>query len=136
MQSEKGIICLSVFDGISCGRIALERAGIKVDKYYASEIDKNAISITQKNFSNTIQLGDVRNWKTWHIDFSEIDLLLAGFPCQSWSVAGLQKGTLDERGQLLFDLIDIWKHINNEKEKCGRKYLNIYILFDMINNSK
>ena len=48
MQSEKGIICLSVFDGISCGRIALERAGIKVDKYYASEIDKNAISITQK----------------------------------------------------------------------------------------
>ena len=121
MQSGKGIICLSLFDGISCGRIALERAGIKVDNYYASEIDKNAISITQKNFSNTIQLGDVRNWKNWHIDFSEIDLLLAGFPCQSWSVAGLQKGTLDERGQLLFDLIDIWKHINNEKEKCNKE---------------
>ena len=52
---------LSLFDGMSCGQIALERAGIKVDKYYASEIDKYAIQITQKNYPNTIQLGDINN---------------------------------------------------------------------------
>lgn len=52
---------LSLFDGISCGQIALERAGIKVDNYYASEIDKNAIKVTQHNYPNTIQLGDIRN---------------------------------------------------------------------------
>lgn len=52
---------LSLFDGISCGQVALSRAGIKVDKYYASEIDKHAIKVTQKNYPNTIQLGDVKN---------------------------------------------------------------------------
>ena len=67
---------LSLFDGISCGQIALERAGIKVDNYYASEIDKNAIKVTQHNYPNTIQLGDIRN-----IDgkkLANIDLLWGG----------------------------------------------------------
>ena len=62
IDNEKGINVLSLFDGISCGQIALERAGIKVDNYFASEVDKHAIQITQKNFPNTIQLGDVTNW--------------------------------------------------------------------------
>lgn len=77
---------LSLFDGISCGQIALERAGIKVDTYYASEIDKYAIQITQKNYPNTIQIGDVND-----IDFNKyigkIDLLLGGSPCTFWSIA-------------------------------------------------
>ena len=58
---------LSLFDGISCGHLALERAGIQVDKYYASEIEPNAIKITQKNWVDTIQLGDVTNWRKWNI---------------------------------------------------------------------
>lgn len=54
---------LSLFDGISCGQLALERAGISYDNYYASEIDKNAIKVTQTNFPNTIQLGDITKWR-------------------------------------------------------------------------
>lgn len=77
---------LSLFDGMSCGQIALERAGIKVDKYYASEIDKYAIEITQKNYPNTIQLGDITK-----VDFTkfngEITLAIGGSPCTYWSIA-------------------------------------------------
>lgn len=58
---------LSLFDGISCGMVALERAGIPVDAYYASEIDKNAIAISQKNYPNIIRLGDVTKWRDWDI---------------------------------------------------------------------
>ena len=58
---------LSLFDGISCGMVALERAGIPVDTYYASEIDKNAIAISQKNYPNIIRLGDVTKWREWDI---------------------------------------------------------------------
>ena len=70
---------LSLFDGISCGQLALQRAGISYDNYYASEIDKYAIQITQKNFLDTVQLGDVKTWQEW--DLPKIDLLLAGSPC-------------------------------------------------------
>lgn len=80
----KAIKVLSLFDGISCGRVALERAGIPVEKYYASEIDKYAIQVTQKNYPDTIQLGDVTK-----IDFKpfigKIDLLIGGSPCQDLS---------------------------------------------------
>lgn len=89
---------LSLFDGISCAQVALKRNGVKVDKYYASELDKFAIQITQDNHPQTIQLGDVANWGDWDIDWSSIDLVSAGFPCQSWSLAGKQLGDKDERG--------------------------------------
>lgn len=72
---------LSLFDGISCGRVALERAGITVDKYYASEIDKGAIAISNKNYPDIIRLGSVEDWKSWGIDLSKIDLLIGGSPC-------------------------------------------------------
>lgn len=96
---------LSLFDGISCGRVALERAGIKVDAYYASEIDKYAIKITQKNYPDTIQLGDVNN-----IDFTQfigkIDLLLGGSPCQDLSIAKQNRqGLKGERSKLF------WKYV-------------------------
>lgn len=81
---------LSLFDGISCGQIALQRANIPVDEYYASEIDKYAIWITQKNFPNTIQLGDVT--KLNGKDIPPIDLLIGGSPCQSFSNMGNNKG--------------------------------------------
>lgn len=69
---------LSLFDGMSCGRIALDRAGILVDKYYTSEIDKYAIKVSSANYSANIQLGDIENWREWIIDWSEIDLVTGG----------------------------------------------------------
>lgn len=72
---------LSLFDGISVGRLALENAGIKVDNYYASEISKNAIKITNYHYPDTKQLGDVCNWKDWDIDWHSIDMLIGGSPC-------------------------------------------------------
>jgi len=102
---------LSLFDGIGCGRIALDRAGIKVDNYFASEIEPLSTKVLDYNYPNAKHLGDVTKWKEWDIDFSKIDLLLAGFPCQSWSLAGKQKGLNDERGQLVYSMTGILKHI-------------------------
>jgi len=72
---------LSLFDGISCGRIALERAGVHVDKYFASEIDKNAIKVSEYNYPDIIRLGDVTRWQEWNINWKSVDLVLAGSPC-------------------------------------------------------
>jgi len=104
---------LSLFDGISAGQVALERARIKVDNYYASEIDKYAIQVTMKNYPNTIQLGSVTNWKEWDIDFSTIDLVMGGSPCQGFSFAGKQLNFEDERSKLFFEFSDILKHIKS-----------------------
>lgn len=98
-----GINVLSEFDGISCGQLALQRAGIPVNKYFASEIDKYAIQITQKNFPDTIQLGDVKNWRSW--DLPRIDLLLAGSPCQGFSIAGKRLNFEDPRSKLFFEFV-------------------------------
>ena len=84
---------LSLFDGISCGQIALEKAGIKVDKYFASEIKQSAIKVTQAHYPNTIQLGDVRNIKAE--DLPKIDLLIGGSPCQDFSMANKNKEGLE-----------------------------------------
>ena len=100
---------LSLFDGVSCARVALERAGIPVEEYYASEIDKYAIQISQKNYPDIIRLGDVKNVNGK--DFENIDLLIAGFPCQSFSIAGKRRGLEDERGKLVYDLIRILKEV-------------------------
>ena len=102
---------LSLFDGISCGMVALERAGIPVDAYYASEIDKNAIAISQKNYPNIIRLGDVTKWREWDIPWAEIDLLIGGSPCQGFSFAGKQLNFNDPRSKLFFEFVDILNHI-------------------------
>jgi DNA (cytosine-5)-methyltransferase 3A len=81
---------LSLFDGMSCGHQALDRANIKVDKYFASEIDKYAINVTMANYPETIQLGDVRNLDGSKLP--QIDLLIGGSPCQSFSFAGKKNG--------------------------------------------
>lgn len=98
---------LSLFDGMSCGQIALQRAGIHYDNYFASEIDKHAIKIAQKNYPNTIQLGDVNNWINWHLP--EIDLLIGGSPCQGFSIAGAGLNFSDPRSKLFFRYVDCLK---------------------------
>lgn len=84
---------LSLFDGISAGRLALGRAGINVKTYYRSEIDKYASQVAMHHFPNDVQLGDVTKWREWNIDWSSIDLLIGGSPCQGFSFAGKQAGT-------------------------------------------
>lgn len=95
---------LSLFDGISCGRVALERSGIRVDKYYAAEIDKHAAFIAAKNWPDNTQLGDVTKWRDWPIDWASIDLLIGGSPCQGFSFAGKQLAFDDPRSALFFCL--------------------------------
>ena len=112
---------LSLFDGMSCGQIALDQLGIKVDNYYAAEIDKYAIEIAKKNYPNTIQLGDVTKWKEWNINWSTIDLVSGGFPCQAWSVAGNQLGDRDPRGMLFWTMLDIIQNVL--KHNPDAKYL-------------
>jgi site-specific DNA-cytosine methylase len=104
---------LSLFDGISAGQVALQRAGIQVDTYYASEIDKHAIKVTQENFPNTIQLGSVTEWKTWDIDWSSIDLVFGGSPCQGFSFAGKQLNFDDDRSKLFFTFVDVVNHVKS-----------------------
>ena len=106
---------LSIFDGISCARVALERAGIPVELYYASEVDKYAIQITQKNYPDTIQLGSVTevNGLTFHgISRPRIDLLIGGSPCQDLSIAKKNRKGLDgERSGLFWEYIRILKEV-------------------------
>jgi len=96
---------LSLFDGISCARVALERAGIPVESYYASEIDEKAIQVSLKNYPDIIHVGDITklsvsnpiNWncdngENWESVFKDIDLICGGSPCQSFSLAGNKKG--------------------------------------------
>lgn len=111
---------LSLFNGMSTGHTALENVGIKVNKYYSSEIKPHAIELTQHHYPNTIQLGDVTKWKEWDIDYKTINLVLSGSPCQDLSIAGKQKGLEGERSGLFWVFVDILKHI---------KKLNPNVLF-------
>lgn len=99
---------LSLFDWISCGRVALERAGITVDKYFASEIDKHATQVSQNNYPDIVRLWDVNNWKEW--DIWEIDMIIGGSPCQWFSFAGKQLAFDDPRSKLFFTMVDIINH--------------------------
>ena len=137
---------LSLFDGISCGRVALERANIKVDKYYSSEIDKNAIVIADNNYSQDIKnkLGDITKWREWDID--DIDLVIGGSPCQGFSIAGKQLNFKDERSKLVFDYIDIVNHFKPKyfllenvhmKQENEKKLndLNIKTVLDLVESN-
>lgn len=105
---------LSLFDGTSAGRLAAERANIKVDKYYASEIDKYAIAVSKKNYPDIIHLGDIENYKNWNLDFGKIDLLIGGSPCQGFSIAGKQLNFEDPRSKLFFKYVEILNKIREE----------------------
>lgn len=76
---------LSLCDGIACGRIALERMGYTVERYYASEINAPSIKVALNNYPDIVELGDIKNWKEWDIQWEDIDLLIGGTPCQDFS---------------------------------------------------
>jgi len=97
---------LGLFDGMSCGQIALDRLSIPVSTYYASEIDKYAVSITQKNFPDTVQLGDITSLET--TELPQIDLLMGGSPCQSFSNMGDGTG-FDGKSKLFWEFVRILK---------------------------
>jgi len=105
---KKGVVVLSLFDGMSCGRIAFERAGIKVKKYYASEIDKYAQIVSEKNYPDIIRLGDITTWREWNI--AKPDIIIGGSPCQGFSVAGKGLNFDDPRSKLFFKFVEILRH--------------------------
>jgi len=107
---------LSLFDGMSCGQLALQRAGIQVTNYFAAEIDKYAIQVTQANFPDTVQLGDVTKVKAGGQQLydpfgcgHEIDLLIGGSPCQGFSFAGKQLNFDDPRSKLFWEYVRLLK---------------------------
>ena len=103
---------LSVFDGMSCGQVALERAGISYDNYFASEIDKYAIHVANKNYPKTIQLGTIENWREWTLP--KIDLFIGGSPCQGFSNAGKRLNFDDPRSKLFFTYVDILNYLREK----------------------
>lgn len=107
-MEKQGINVLSLFDGMSCGQIALERAGIKVENYFASEIDKYAIKVTMANYPRTVQIGNVVEVKSENLP--KIDLLIGGSPCQSLSTSGNGSGFEGKSG-LFFEFVRIFKQV-------------------------
>ena len=103
----KKINVLSLFDGMSCGQIALNKIGVEYDKYFASEIDKHAIKETMINYPDTIQVGDVT--KIVASDLPKIDLLIGGSPCQGFSFSGKQLNFEDPRSKLFFEFVRLLK---------------------------
>ena len=139
---------LSLFDGMSCGQIALERAGIKVDNYYASEIKKHAIKVTMENYPNTIQLGDVTKiqyndgilyTENGNFNVGKIDLLIGGSPCQDFSLLKLNgKGLDGDKSKLFYEYLRLLNEIkpkyflleNVKMKKESRIQLNQYLGVD------
>ena len=103
---------LSLFDGMSCGQIALNKLGVKVNKYFACEIDKYAMQVTQHNFPDTIQLGDVQFVTKETFGNHKIDLVIGGSPCQGFSFAGKQLNFDDPRSALFFEFVRLVKELN------------------------
>lgn len=108
---------VSLFNGMNTGRQALENVGIKVDKYYSSEIKPYAIELTQHHFPDTIQVGDVTKWRDWDIDWKSIDLVLSGSPCQDLSAAGKRAGINGSKSSLFFVFVEILEHIKSLNPK-------------------
>tara|TARA_R110002050_G_scaffold143703_1_gene268967 strand:- start:2011 stop:3261 length:1251 start_codon:yes stop_codon:yes gene_type:complete len=119
---------LSLFDGMSCGRIALDRLGIKVDNYYSSEIDKYAMKVSEANYPDIIQIGDVT--KMNYKELPQIDLIMGGSPCQGFSFAGKQLAFDDPRSALFFCFWRAVKHLKPkyfllENVRMKKEYLDV-----------
>ena len=104
-------IVLSLFDGMSTLQQAMLESDISFDKYYASEIKTHALKQTRANFPGTIMLGDVMKWKRWNIDWSKVDFIGSGSPCQDLSRSGKRAGINGERSSLFFVFVDILEHV-------------------------
>lgn len=107
----KKINILSLFDGICTCMYSLLQAGFEVNTYYASEIDESAIQIAKYNYPDVIQLGDIKAWETWDIDWGNINILAGGSPCTGFSMAGKRLNFNDPRSALFFTFVDILNHI-------------------------
>ena len=141
----KGITVLSLFDGMSCGQIALGRSGIKVNKYYASEIKKHAIKLTMEHYPGTIQIGDVTKvsykdgvlyTENGNFKVGKIDLLIGGSPCQNFSTASItQLGLRGEKSKLFYEYLRVLKEVqptyflleNVKMKKESENQLNEYL---------
>lgn len=125
---------LSLFDGKSSGYTAMELAGLPITNYYSSEVDKYAIQVSDAIHPNQTRLGDVTKWREWDIEWSSVDLILAGSPCQGFSFAGKQLAFNDPRSALFFTFVDILNHVKSlnpdvkfmlENVKMKKEYLDV-----------
>ena len=112
----KELTVLSLFDGIACGRVALERAGIPVKRYIASEIEPNAIKVAMSNYPDIEQIGDVVKINTKELP--EIDILIGGSPCQGFSASGKGLNFVDPRSRLFFEYVRILKEVRPRYFLC------------------
>lgn len=122
---------LSLFNGMSCGMMALEKLNVKVDKYYSSEIDKYANQATQALFPDVIQLGDVTKWRDWDVDWCGIDFLIGGSPCQGFSFAGHQAGTKACIDGVDF-IIETRDQYLDAKEKGAKFYSQSHLFWEYV----
>ena len=129
----KPINVFSLFDGMSCGQLALQKSDIPVGTYHASEIDKWAIKITQKNFPYTLQMGDITKLEDARLEIIRkhigIDLVMGGSPCQGFSFAGKNLNFEDPRSKLFFDFVRVLKIL-----KPKYFLLEKEVHFDCVNN--
>ena len=119
---------LSLFDGMSCGQIALNKAGVSYSNYFASEIEQPPMAVTMRNYPNTKQIGDVN--KVSSLDLPDIDLLIGGSPCQGFSFAGKQLNFDDPRSILFFEFVRLKNELNPkffllENVKMKKEYQDI-----------
>ena len=127
---------LSLFDGVSCARIALDNLGVKINKYYASEIDKHAINVSKNNYPNIIHLGDIKDIKAKELP--KIDLLIGGSPCQDLSNAQKGLGLKGSKSSLFYEYIRLLEEVQpkyflleNVKNKWGN-VMSDYVGVDYI----
>lgn len=126
-----GINVLSLFDGISCGMLALDKCGIEVDKYYSSEIDKNAITISKHHYQNIIQMGDITELLDNKLKtLSKIDLVIGGSPCTNLSRAGNGKGLKGNQSKLFFEYMRVLRWIQRYNNP------NVYFLLENVEMKK
>ena len=118
---------LSVFDGMSCGQLALNRAGIEYDNYFASEIDPYAIQITQKSYPNTKQIGNVEFVTKDTFGDHEIGLLIGGSPCQGFSMAGKQLNFDDPRSKLFFEFVRLKNQLKTKYFLLKNQFLYCHL---------
>ena len=130
---KKKLNVLSLFGGMECGRIALDELGFEYCNYYYSEIDKFASKQVEINFPDIIHLGDVEKWRKWDIDWSSLDLVFGGSPCQGFSFAGKMLAFDDPRSKLFFTFLDIVNHVKSCNSNMKFMLENVNMKKDYLN---
>lgn len=130
---KKKLNVLSLFGGMECGRIALDELGFEYGSYYYSEIDKFASKQVELNFPDIIHLGDVEKWREWDIDWSSLDLVFGGSPCQGFSFAGKMLAFDDPRSKLFFTFLDIVNHVKSCNSNMKFMLENVNMKKDYLN---